>query len=119
MSIFDSMMRDGGVPALMNSLGEAEAVEIEGKKYAAIVGPLRQEEVEVSLGTREETSHRDVCQAHIACPPDALAVKTKVHVAKYGGVFHVRSTDKANGVTVTVQLWRESLAKVQARGTER
>lgn len=119
MSIFDSMMRDGGVPAMMSSLGEAEAVEIEGKKYAAIVGPLRQEEVELSIGTREETSHRDVCQAVIDCSSDVLAVKTKVNVAKYGGMFYVRSIDKVNGITVTVQLWRESLAKVQARGTER
>lgn len=104
---------------MLSSLGEPEAVEISDKKFPAIVGALRQENVDVAFGTTEQTSQRDICQAHIECPLELLGVKTKVIVAKYGGPFYVRSIDKANGVIVTVQLWRESLAKVQRRGTEK
>ncbi len=64
MSIFDSMMRDGGVPAMMSSLGEASVAEItagsiEPFKVDAILGRIRAEskfndigaEIKVEVGT--------------------------------------------------------------------
>jgi len=136
MSMFDSLMREGGVPTLMGALGDAEGVTIETptgvRTYPAAVGPLRTEEGTSFVGTIERTVNRDVCQVRIDCPRGTFHVQQKLIVAKHtsgappggdmsahdGQAFHVRSIDGELESLTTLTCWRESLAKLQRRGVE-
>lgn len=124
-------MRDSGRPALYESLGDHEAVEIDTSegllKCQAIVGSLRVEEVSLLLGNVEETSYRDVCQVSINVAARLVSLKTRIKVIRYTSgdidthdrqLFYMRSIERLSDGWVTAQVWRESLAKVQRRGTE-
>lgn len=127
MTVFDDMMATGGAGLLMQVHGAGGAVVIGGKPYAAIVGVLRIEPVQEFNGAIESHSDRDVCQVTIQCPFGVVDLDTRLVIKKYTlgdasiaeqQAFHVRTIDSITDGWTTIQAWRESLAKVQARGTE-
>ena len=125
------MMREGAADSLVGTLGDEGAVEIEDAagaiQFAAIVGKLRIEPVEVTVGSVEEIRYRDICQVHVRCPAGAIVPKQRLNIFKYttGDAsthdrqrFYVHTIDSVTEGLTVATVWRESLAKRQARGTE-
>lgn len=124
MALFDDMMSTGGAGLLMQVHGAADSIEVglgsTAKKYDAIVGALRMESVEESVGAIGSTVLKDICRVSIKASPGVVDVDTRLKVAKYDGLpFSVFLIESVTDSFTTVQAWRESVSKVQARGVER
>lgn len=130
MSEFD-VLEAAYADDMLVHMGEPEGVELATvgtpKKFPAIVGKLRTEAIIIPTGESERTVHRDVCQVMVNCQPGTIGVKTRLFVLKHTSSdaserdrhsFTVQQIDSVTDAWTTVQVWRESLAKVQRRGLE-
>lgn len=131
MSMLDSMMREGGVPALMESLGDSAGVQVYTanglKPFTATAGKLEVERVESEFGSIQRAGHRETCRVTIACPRGAVGIGTKMLVAKYtvgdastheGQSFFIQSVESSRESFTAVVCWRQQLSTQQAQGTE-
>lgn len=88
-------------------------------RYLAVAGLLGTTEVTVRMGSRDQVSDRDTCRIVAVCPPGTFATDMRVNIARYaGGEFYVRAVENTAPTSTRLEVWRESITKIQRSGTE-